>query len=237
MATTGYQYGGNAATGGAGGGFVSASGRRGASRSRTQNVDGGLGVHDMTYDDSSLGADAQYELGMAPINYKRETFNKIFPLVTGLMGQGDSSSSFGRVGGENTPLPRLPNSFVYTPDAVQAQVNAARAQGDQGAFTQKQTIVADAGARGFGTRSPFAMASAQAADTGARMSNADQERQIRFDAAGANARQDLAVSGLANQQWAAFNQADVERRKTQLEAQLGQQRNMQSLLATLAGFA
>lgn len=198
-------------------------------------VQGGLPQYQDTY--GGLTGQQEFDLASGPLNFKRETFNKIFPMVTGLMGQGDSSSSFGKVGGENTPLPRLPNSFVYSPDQIQQQVNSARAQGDQGAFTQKQTIAADAGARGFGTRSPFAMASAQAADTGARMSNADQERQIRFEGAGANAKQDLAVGGLANQQWQQFNQADIERRRSQLEAQLGSQRNMQSLLATLAGFA
>lgn len=196
---------------------------------------GGLPMNENTYDESKLNADSQFELGMAPINFKRDVFDKTFPLIQGLAGSGNFNQSFGAVGGQNTPLPKLPNSFVYSPDQIQQQVNAARAQGDQGGLTQRQQTQANLTGRGFSTRSPLAMAMNQAADTGVRAQNQDAERQIRFGAAGQNANQDLQVGQLAEHAWNDFNQNDVARRTNQTNSILGQQRNLSSLIAALSG--
>lgn len=171
-----------------------------------------------------------------PWNYRREVFNQTFPLIQGLVGQnGSFNGSFGTVGGTNTPQPNLPDSFVYSGDQIQQQVNAARAQGDTGAQVQKDSAQGALAGRGFSSRSPLAMAMEQAADTGARASNADQERQIRFDAAGANAGQALNVGRLAQDAWSNWNNTDIERRKTQLNALLGSQSAVTNLISALGG--
>lgn len=202
-------------------------------RRTVRGVKGGLPIYEDTY--GGLTAAEEKEIAMAPLNFRRDVFNKIFPLAGGAMGEG--SVNFSQVGGTNTPMPTLPNSFVYSPQQVQQQVNSAKAQGAQGAATQKRQIASDISSRGFGGRSALAMALNQAADTGARARNADQEREIRFDAAGANARQDLAVGGLAQQGWNNWNQLDIERRKTQADSILNSQRNMAALIASLSGLA
>jgi hypothetical protein len=198
---------------------------------------GGSPLYDETYDERTLNAESQYELAQKPWDFKNKVFGAISPLLTGLVGDGSQQGNFGQIGGSNTPLPTLPNSFVYSPDQIQQQVNSARAQGDQGAASQKQQIAGDLAGRGFSMKSPLAMALNLGADTGARMSNADQEREIRFGASGANAKQALGVGQLANQQWNDYNQADIARRKTQVESILGSQRNVASLLSILAGLA
>ena len=213
---------------------MGASGR-GSVIKNTKQVKGGLPIYDETYDEGRLSADAQYELGRMPWDLRRDVFNQVQPLLGGLTGEGNIN--FGLVGGQNTPMPALPNSFVYSPQQIQQQVNAARAQGDQGAMTQKRQIAGDLAGRGFGARSPLAMALQLGADTGARARNADQEREIRFDAAGANAKQDLSVGQLAQLGWNNWNQLDVERRKTQAESALSQNRNMIALISALSGLA
>lgn len=177
-----------------------------------------------------------YATASLPWNYRKDVFNQTFPLIQGLVGQnGSFNGQFGTVGGANTPQPNLPDNFVYTGDQIQQQVNAARAQGDAGAQVEKNTARGELAGRGFSTRSPIAMAMDLAADSGARASNADQERQIRFDAAGANANQALNVGKLAQDAWSGWNDADIRRRQTQLNALLGSQSAVTNLISALGG--
>ncbi len=188
---------------------------------------GGQKMYDEGIEDFQLARNKQQ------LDYKQGIFNQVFPWAQGLMGGGGGQTTFSAVGGQNTALPQLPSSFVYSPDMIQQQVNAARAQGDQGTQTQKTQATNDMAARGFSSRSPLHFAMQQAADTAGRTSNADQERQIRFDATGANAKQGLAVGGLANQQWDMFNNSDIARRKLQADSVIANQRNMIGILSSL----
>lgn len=211
-----------------------ASGGRGAIVSQKNQVKGGLPVFNETYDERTLNADAQYELAKLPWEFKDRVWNTVNPLLTGLLG-GGGQATFGQVGGENTPLPRLPNSFVFSPEQTQMAVNSARAQGDQGTATQKEQIASEMAGRGFSKRSPIAMALNLAADTGGRMSNADQEREIRLAHTDRNAKQDLSVGTLAQQQWRDFNQMDVARRQSQVDSILNGQRSIAALISALGG--
>lgn len=204
----------------------------GLTRRRVSGVPGGLPVYEDVY--GGLSGKDEKEIALAPWNYRRDVFNKISPMIGGLLGDGNQQTSFGLVGGQNTPQPALPNSFVFSPDQTQQAVNAARSQGDQAAATQKTQNAGDLAGRGFSLRSPLAMAMNQAADTGARMSNADQEREIRLGHAAQNARQDLGVGNLAQQAWQNWNQSDIARRQQQIESILGNQRNSAQLLSILA---
>lgn len=191
----------------------------------------GLAMNESTNDERTLNADSQFEMANAGNVLKRDIFNRVSPFLGDAFGS--ASGSFGAVGGQNTPLPQLPNSFVFNDQQTNQMVNAARAQGDQGAQTQRQQLAGSLSGRGFGQNSPLAMALMQGADSTARMGNADQERQIRFGAADRNAQQALGVGQLATTAWNAFNQADIARRQQQLEGYLGNQRSMVSLLGAL----
>lgn len=177
-------------------------------------------------------------LARLPWDYKREVFNQTFPLIRDQIGgQSDASATFGRVGGENTAQPALPNSFVFSPQQTQQRVNAARAMADQGAASQSRQVGEGMTARGFGSRSPALLALQQGASMAGRMQGADQEREIRRGDAQMNANQDLGVGQLAQQAWNAWQQNDIARRQTQVEAALGQSRNMVSLIQALTGLA
>lgn len=205
---------------------------RGAVVQTTKGVQGGLPLYENTYDERSLGADSQFEIAKMPWQFKREVFGQVFPLIQG-MGQNQSAFNFDRVGGQNTPLPQLPNSFVYSPDQIQQQVNTARAQGDQSAATARTQATGEAAGRGFSARSPMVQALNAGINTATAASNADQERQIRYEATGANATQGNTVAGLANQQWNFFNNADIERRKAVAQSMLDSQRNMAALISAM----
>lgn len=195
---------------------------------------GGSPIFDETYDERTLNADAQYDIAQRPWDFKEKVFGAINPFIQSTIG---GNANFGQVGGSNTPLPTLPNSFVFSPEQTQQAVNAARAQGDQSATTQKSNLAGDLAGRGFSQNSPLAMAMRQGADQAAMMSNADQEREIRLGHADRNSKQGLAVGQLANQQWQDWNSADIERRRNQVNAILGGQQNLTSLLSLLAGLA
>ena len=196
------------------------------------------GLADQQNETARFGIEQNYKAAELPVNLRREVFYNTLPFISKMFDGygGGTTGSFGLVGGSNTQQPNLPDNFVYSPDQIQQQVNSARAQGDQGAESQKRKMSGELAGRGFGSKSPLAMALAQAADSTARMSNADQEREIRFDAAGANANQALEVGTLAQNAWTNWNNADIERRKTQINALLGNQQNMAQLISALGGF-
>jgi hypothetical protein len=207
-------------------------------------------VIDRDYARLKMQADNQKEIAQLPWQFKREVFGKIYPLINNLAsgggsgggsgwgGSGSSSGgSFDRVGGTNTPLPALPNSSIYSPDAIQGQVNAARAQGDQSAATLARQATESVAGRGFSSRSPMLQSIKSGIGTATAASNADQEREIRFSATGANAGQANTVAQLANTQWQNFNQADIERRKATADAFFNQQRNIAGLIGALSSLA
>lgn len=197
-----------------------------------RGVPGGLPIYEDRY--GGLSGQDQKDIALAPWNYRQGVFNRTFPLLSGLMG--DSKLSTSPVGGSNSPLPGLPNRYVFSPGQIQQQVNAARGQIDQGTATEKGDIAAKMSARGFGGSSPIAQALNLTADLGGRQQGTDAERSIRMGAAGQNAQQDLSVGSLAQNQWRDSNQADIARRQSQVDAALSAQRNMASLIQALAGF-
>lgn len=173
------------------------------------------------------GQDLSFRASMAPVEFARDRFNSVLPMFqTALAGGGDAE----RVGGQNTPTPGVTVGGVYSPQQVDEQVNAARARNAEETATQQRLAREQGAARGMSSRSPLAAALDQRFASGRMAADADAERQIRFDAAGANARQQTASEGLRGQLWNQENALDIQRRQT---AQQG--RN--ALLAALAGFA
>lgn len=178
-------------------------------------------------DITSEGNQLQYKAALAPIDWSKQKFGQIFPLVQNALN--GFTANGGRVGGQNTPQPAVTTGGVYSDGQIQQNVNAARAGVDQQAATDSRAAAAKLAGQGFGGRSPL-LAAIQGQIAGQAMgTGADQERQIRSNAAEANSKQNLASQQLAEQQWQDFNTADIQRRQAAAN-------QTSSLLAALANF-
>lgn len=153
---------------------------------------------------------AQTQAGAAtlPAQLQQDRFRTIFPFLT-----SQYTDSNERVGGQNAPLPNITVGGVYSPDQIQQQVNAGRAANDRStAQSQKGTQDKLLG-RGFGTNSPLLQAIQTQQQMAGMQANSELERQLRFDTAGANARQQTSSESLRQQQWAQNEDADIRRRQ------------------------
>lgn len=168
-------------------------------------------------DVTAEGNQLQFRASQLPFDFRRELLGRTEgdyrDSLQAINDPNGFASYLSGVGGQAPALPGLPSSEVFSGDQVNQQVNAARAQGDQGAAEQTRQSQQRLAAQGFGSRSPIQAALQQQILTGAGASNADQERQIRLDAAQANAQQGLSVGSLANQQYQLNNDQDIRRRQ------------------------
>lgn len=176
-------------------------------------------------DVSRRGQDLPFQASTAPVNFARDRFNSVFPVIQAqLQANGQSG------GPAPAAAPPAVLGPVYAPGAVDRQVNAARAGLDQQVATQQRQNAAGAAGRGFGAASPLLAAlNAGAAAKGAA-AGADAERQIRFDAAGAEAGQRATGAQLATQRYQA--ELDAETRRRQVAASV--QANLLNALSGLA---
>ncbi len=181
-------------------------------------------------DTARRGQDLSLQASLAPTQFSRDKFNSILPLIQqGVSAYGSGGSNGQLVGGTNV-APQHMGAPVYSNDQIQQQVNSGRSTTAQQAATQVRSNNQSAAGRGFGQNSPLLMALNNQVQGMASASGADQERQTRFDAAGANAKQALGYDQLSVQQAQNANQNDIDRRKV-----TGQ--NQSQLLAILAGLA
>jgi hypothetical protein len=169
------------------------------------------------------GNQLQFRSNMAPIDWSREKFGQLFPLIQAQMNQGDD-----RVGGQVGALPAIGRGPVWSGQQVQEQVNAARGGIDQQAASRQRGVGSQLAGRGFGARSPLAMAMQQQIGGQAMAAGADAERNIRFDTAQGNATQQLKSDELAQQQFRDVEDSDIRRRQATTQRQ-------SSLLSALAG--
>lgn len=161
----------------------------------------------------SADRNAELTLGMAPINLKRDIFNQVSPLLTGLLGQNQGG---GLVGGANTVQPSISRGPMFSDQQINQQVNAAKSGNAQMAETANQAAAKKTAGQGFGSRSPL-LAALQGQTNAARMgADADAERDIRFGAAQKNADQTYRTDQLAEQQWNDLQDADIRRRQSNL---------------------
>lgn len=171
----------------------------------------------------------QLQLGMAPWQYKDKVFGTISPLLQQLMGGGGTSSN-GLVGGQNPATPQVDASPIWSPRQIDQQVNAAKANNAQGADTQVRQAQTKLAGQGFGSKSPL-LAALEGNIGQARMAaDADVDRGIRWDAASGNAGHVLKGQAANQNAAVAFNNADIERRKTNNQYTT-------SLLSILGGLA
>lgn len=175
--------------------------------------------------DTAAGQRAQISANAStlPALLQQGRFQQVFPFL-----QQQAGAAFGTVGGQSQPLPNITVGGVYSPQQTQEQVNASRASNDRSTATaQKQTQQKLAG-QGFGGNSPLLKALQSQQQMAGMQANSEAERGIRFDAAGANAKQQLASEQARQSQWAQNEDIDVRRKQTQ-------QQGYNALLSALTG--
>lgn len=155
---------------------------------------------------------SNFQLGMAPWNFKDKVFQTVSPLLTGLLGTGAGGQS-PLVGGQTTPAPAIDANPIWNPQQVNQQVNATKAGNAASAATQQQQAARKTAGQGFGSRSPLLAALNSGIDQSRMAADADADREIRWGAAEGNAGHVLKAQTANADVWKAQNQIDVERRK------------------------
>ncbi len=150
------------------------------------------------------------QLGMAPINFKRDVFNQVSPLLSGLLTGGVE-----RVGGASAAAPGITRGPVWTDQMVTEQVNAGQAANQAAGDTQNRAAETRMAGQGFGTRSPLLAALQGATNMQTASANADVARETKWDAAQGNADQTYRTDQLALQSWNQQEQQDIARRQMQ----------------------
>lgn len=189
----------------------------GRMRQEQADADRNFQVQDSTANRLSADAnraadrDLQFNLGMAPINLKRDIFGQVSPLLTGLM----TGSTTERVGGQSGAAPGITRGPVWTDQMIQEQVNAGQSANEAAADTQNRGTASRMAGQGFGSRSPLLAALQGATNMQADAANADLARVTRWDAAQGNADQTYRTDQLAQQSWNLAEQQDIARRQMQ----------------------
>lgn len=159
---------------------------------------------------NAANRDLQLQLGMAPINFAKEKFNTLSPLLTNLIG---GTQGGGLVGGAPGPQPGVTTGPVWTPQQVDQQVNAAKSNNATAAASQSNAAADKTAAQGFGSRSPLLSALQTQIGMGQMAANTDAERNIRFDTAKGNAEHTLNTEAQAETNFRDFNDQDIRRRQ------------------------
>lgn len=167
---------------------------------------------------------AQLQLGMAPISLKRDIFNQVSPLLTGLVGGGGNE----RVGGTPTAAPDITRGPIWSGQQVDEQVNAGLSQNAANADTQMRQNSNNLAAQGFGQRSPLLAALNSSVGMQRAAADANFARDTRFNTAKDNAQQVTATDQLALDRWNQGEQNDIARRQMASN-------QMSQLAAVLAG--
>jgi hypothetical protein len=157
-------------------------------------------------DIARINADA----GTLGVRLQQDRFDQVFPYLRDALGQGESQSGYQGQGPVGTQ-PAIDADRVYTEQQTQQQVNAERAGNDAATASRQRQLSQQMAARGYGSRSPLAMELGVGLQNANLQANTDSERQLRFDAAGANARQLLSAQTAREGQYASRQQEDIER--------------------------
>lgn len=172
-------------------------------------------------------AQTQAESARLPAQLQQQRFDRIFPFLSRELGGGEGAYGYqgrGQVGDQ----PNISDAPVYSEGQIQQQVNAQRAGNDASAAGQQRRMQQQMSARGYGSNSPLAAELGLGIQNQNLAANTDTERQLRFDAAGANANQVLKAQTARETQFANRQQEDIERNKVY-------QSRYNAVLAALAG--
>jgi hypothetical protein len=157
---------------------------------------------------------------------QQQRFNTVFPWLQNQLGSAMAGST--TPGGSSGPSPEITVGPMWNPQQIQQQVNASRAANDQALGGQMNRIQSKVGASGFGSNSPLAMALQNQAANANRAMNTANEREARMRATEANANQIFKTQMGREQQFAARQAEDIERRKPYFNT-------VNSLLSAISG--
>ena len=87
---------------------------------------------------------------------KQERFNSVFPWLQNFAGS--LGSNLATAGGSSGKSPEITVGGVWNPQQIQQQVNATRAQNDQGMRSQNAQAAGQTAGMGFGSHSPLLQA-------------------------------------------------------------------------------
>jgi hypothetical protein len=146
--------------------------------------------------------------------WRQQVFGQIQNVLKGINDWRSGYQGRGPVG-QPTPISSAP---VYDENTINQRVNAMRASTDASVAAQNQKVANQMAARGFGTKSPLAMALQRGAFLGGLQGNTAAEENLRWAAAQGNAEHVLNAQKLMEQQRANLNQEDIERGKVSLGA-------------------
>jgi hypothetical protein len=173
-------------------------------------------------------ADVAAATARFPVEMKERRWQQLFPYLEGLLSGGQDPYTIG--GQTRAPGAGAPRQ-VYTDEQVNQQVNDSRARGAQGTATRVRDMRQSLAGRGLGANSPLSAALESQMQAANLMNQLDQERQLRFDVAGANSQQGLAAAQLDEARRAAMAGEDIERARPHF----AQQNALLALLGQLAG--
>jgi hypothetical protein len=170
--------------------------------------------------------DRQARAAELPHQLGQQRFNQIFPMLQNQLGQAMAGAT--SPGGSSGQSPEITVGPMWNPQQVQQQVNASRAANDQATGVRMQQAQRRVGASGFGSNSPLAMALQGNLQNQNLATNTANERELRLGAAQKNSDQVFRTQMGREQQFAARQGEDIERRKPYFN-------QFNSLLSAIAG--
>lgn len=151
-------------------------------------------------------------MGFGPTMQEKEELARRNSMQNWLMGQmgGLNTQSAGQSRPVKPPPP-VTVGGVWSGPQIQGQVNAMRAGNEARAAGQTNRMQADMAGRGFGSRSPLALAMQGMIGGQTLAANTSGERQTRWDAAQGNAQQRLSSERARMEGWAEEQRAQTAR--------------------------
>lgn len=149
-----------------------------------------------------------YDARMGETNRKASQFNTVFPWVKDQFKGFGASFGSGAGGGGGPAIDANP---IWNPAQTQQQVNAMRAQNDAAAAARTRSAQQGMSGRGFASQSPLMALLGVTAGNAAQAANSAGERDIRLNAAQANARHVQQGQALREQQYASRQQEGNQR--------------------------
>jgi hypothetical protein len=151
-----------------------------------------------------------------PHDLKQGRWNQVWPFAKDLIGNASGQGTSGYAGsGPVGAVTDISDAPVYSEQRIREQVNAQRAGNDAQAAARNQKLSRELAGRGYGSRSPLAMALSQANLNQAMGANTQAETGLRFEAARANSEQVLEAQKAREAQRSNLNQEDIARGQQQ----------------------
>jgi hypothetical protein len=179
-------------------------------------VDVNAGVQREGYANQARIAQMQSDASKYPYLLKQQRWEQIWPFAQNLLAGGPGSWMSGYRGqGQVGQQPTISDAPIYSQMDIQNQVNATRAQNDAALASRQAQLSKDMAGKGYGSRSPLAMALNNAMFGQNLAGNTAAEQQLRWNAAQGNAQQVLEAQKAREGQFASRQNEEIERNKVQ----------------------